>query len=260
MKLYSVLLLIVFLCATLFIGVVSNISASTRDQELYWIAEASARRSGGINNDRLHVNMWGIAECTARAHFTTLEVSLKIDNKPNLDKTPQKYIQHGSGYLVENLRSAYEQNGGEAKVKSGGYYYPLSATFAIEVTEYVGTMPPPQDIYLPPSIPDDCPCDEEGLYSVNGMYTATPGESHESCVTTDAPYSEIYWYVAAPGETGLGTSYEIDTGDGTTTKARFSYTFPSGAMHTGTYKITAYIYRWNQSIYEESYNVDVSVN
>ena len=99
-----------------------------------------------------------------------------------------------------------------------------------------------------------------GLFSVNCSYTASPGESHEACVTTDAPYSEIYWYVAAPGETGLGTQQEIDTGDGTTTKARFSYTFPSGAMHTGTYKITAYIYRSDLSVYEESYTVDVSVD
>lgn len=76
---------------------------------------------------------------------------------------------------------------------------------------------------------------------------------------TDAPFYEILWYVAAQGETGLGTNIEVDTGDGTTTNATFSYTFPSGAMHIGTYKITAYIYRWNQSVYEESYTVDVSL-
>lgn len=64
MKLYGVLLLLVLICATLFIGVVGNILAD-RVQVVYWIAEAEAWRSGGLNNDRLHVNMWGSAECTA---------------------------------------------------------------------------------------------------------------------------------------------------------------------------------------------------
>ena len=144
MKLYRILLLIVFICATLFIGAVNNISSLTRVQEVYWIAEASAWRTGGINNDRLHVNLKGKAQCTAGAHYSTLTVALKIDNKPNLDVTPPpEFIQHGSGCLLRNLRSPDETNGGSADVSSKGYYVPLSATLEAQAYESVGVMPPP---------------------------------------------------------------------------------------------------------------------
>ncbi|MYB66667.1 hypothetical protein F4083_13015 [Candidatus Poribacteria bacterium] len=259
MKLYRVLLLIVFICATLFIGVVGNILAN-RNQNAYWFAEAQAWRSGGLNNDRLHVNMWGSAECTARARSTELEISFKIFGKPELNEFYEKIIYHGSGNLVRNFKSHYQDNSGEAHVTSTGIYQQVFVLQAVS-TDRVGVMPPPPPPPdpIPPLPIEDCPCDTVGIESVNGLYTAKPGESHEACVMTDAPFYEILWYVAAPGETGLGTNIEVDTGDGTTTNASFSYTFPSGAMHIGTYKITAYIYRWNQSAYEESYTVDVAL-
>ncbi len=258
MKLYRVLLLLVLICTTLFIGVTNTILAG-RYQDEYWIAEAYAWRSGGLNNDRLHVNMWGSAECTARATNTTLTIDFRIFGKPELDEHYPDYIQYGSGYIVENFKSHYQENSGEVDVISEGNY---SALFRIQAREIqrVGPMPPPPPPPdpIPPEPIEDCPCDTVGIESVSGLYTARPGESHEACVMTDTPFSEIYWYVAAPGETGLGTNIEVDIGDGTRRNSTFSYTFPGGATQTGTYKITAYIYGENH-VYEESYTVNVSL-
>lgn len=194
-----------------------------------------------------------------RARNTTFEIFFTIFGKPELNKYYEGKEYHGAGSLVRNFKSHYQENSGEAYVISSGTYFGTISTFA-DSRDRVGVMPPPPPPPdpIPPLPIEDCPCDTVGIESVNGLYTASPGESHEACVMTDAPFYEILWYVAGPGETGLGTNIEVDTGDGTITNATFSYTFPSGAMHTGTYKITAYIYRWNQSVYEESYTVDVS--
>ncbi|MDE0485108.1 MAG: hypothetical protein OXI67_21235 [Candidatus Poribacteria bacterium] len=64
----------------------------------------------------------------------------------------------------------------------------------------------------------------------------------------------------APWDTSERGSYiEGDSGDGTTTEATFSYTFPSGAMNTGDFLITAVIARWSDmSEYEETYTATVS--
>ncbi len=99
-----------------------------------------------------------------------------------------------------------------------------------------------------------------GLKPKNGSYAANPGDSHEAVLITDAPYSSVTWYVNAPGDvsgtlgSNMGSTYAQDSGS---TEASFSYTFPSGAMHTGDYTITAYIYRANQTVYQESYTVTV---
>ncbi len=63
-----------------------------------------------------------------------------------------------------------------------------------------------------------------------------------------------------PGEASdsLGSNIETDySTDSGSTEASLSYTFPSGSMHTGDYVITAYIYRADQSVYEENYTVTV---
>ena len=95
--------------------------------------------------------------------------------------------------------------------------------------------------------------DETSSSSDSG--TLSPGETIEAHFVADGPYSQVYWYVKAPGDTGYGTEVEIDTGDGVATVASLSYTFPSDA--DGEYTITAYVYRSNQSVYEESYTVTV---
>lgn len=123
----------------------------------------------------------------------------------------------------------------------------------------------------------DCDCDDNddgapeeeggintpipGLSPVNGSYGCIPGDSHEASLVTDGPYSQVYWYVKAPWEIShYGTNVEIDEGDETTTEASLTYTFPSGAMHTGEFTITAYIYRADLSVYEESYTVNVTLD
>lgn len=102
---------------------------------------------------------------------------------------------------------------------------------------------------------------EPGLSPDNGSYVASPGDSHQANLITDAPYNSVHWYVRGPGESSdsLGSNVDTTYGDdeATSTEDSFTYTFPSGSMHTGEYTITAYIYRANQSVYQKHYTVTV---
>ena len=95
------------------------------------------------------------------------------------------------------------------------------------------------------------------IYAASGTYSAEAGDSHTAYYSTSSPYSSVYWYVKTPSETGLGTTQEIDQGDGSTTTASFTYTFPTGKK--GDYTITAYMYDSDSSVYEDSYTVSVSL-
>lgn len=97
-----------------------------------------------------------------------------------------------------------------------------------------------------------------GLSPTGGSYAASPGGSHTASLTTSVPYNSVYWYVKTPWDTSYyGTNEATDSGDGLTNEASFSYVFPSGSMHTGSFKITAYIYTGDNSVTEYSYTVDV---
>ena len=260
MKLNRVLLLI-FCSGILFVGVVSNIFAYTTVQNGQYTAHADAYRSGGINNDRLHVNLWAMAECNASAIGTTLEISLKVNNKPHLDVTPTKIINYGSGYIVRNLRSAYEKNAARAYAKSKGNAS-YAGTLSAEAVETVPEMPPPPPPLPPPPLPppvDDGPCQSPGLYPVDDLYTATGGETKESCLLASGPYSSVDWYIQNPSEIvdGVSTYIETDSGDGTSTEARMSYQFPADA--SGDYVIYVNVQlASNNSTYNESYTVSVT--
>ena len=266
MKLTSVFLLFLFSCVVFYVGAVSTISAEEDHDaamDLPYIAEAHAYRRGGVKQHViLHAkgtsDEQGINGGFRLSHYRVIPGVLGWD----LLNSKSHIETHGGnidGSFHEELDLPYKNEPNRCVVWSHTWGKKTNGVVCNAFAEAeVGPTPPLPD--PSPPTPDDCPCDEVGLFSVNGLYTAAPGDSHEACITTDAPYSEIYWYVAAPGETGLGTQQEIDTGDGTTTKARFSYTFPSGAMHTGTYKITAYVYRSDLSVYWEDYTVDVSVD
>lgn len=103
--------------------------------------------------------------------------------------------------------------------------------------------------------------DSPGLSSDGGLYAASPGESHTARLTTAIPYHTVYWYAKTPWDTSYyGTNEETDSGDGLTNEASFGYVFPSGAMHTGSFKITAYIYTGDSNVKEYSYAVTVSVD
>ncbi len=102
---------------------------------------------------------------------------------------------------------------------------------------------------------------DPGLFHDDPLHFPEPGESITLNLVTDGPYSQVYWYVKAPSETShYGTNVEIDEGDGTSNEASLTYTFPSGAMHTGEFKITAYIYPSSGEVYEYSYTVNVTSN
>ncbi len=98
------------------------------------------------------------------------------------------------------------------------------------------------------------------IYLADSDQTPSPGDSVTLNLVTDSAYYSIDWYVKSPSETSeRGTYQQYDYGDGTSTEASLSYTFPSGSMHTGDYLITAVIYRYsNMSSYEETYTVNVS--
>ncbi len=84
-------------------------------------------------------------------------------------------------------------------------------------------------------------------------FFASPGGTQESLLITDAPYSQVYWYVKKPKDKTYGPNVQIDVGNGEMTKATMRYDFPENIE--GTYKIIAYIYRWDLSVYELNYSV-----
>jgi len=103
---------------------------------------------------------------------------------------------------------------------------------------------------------DDDGDSSASLSPSNGSYTASAGDTHTASVSVPSGFSSVYWYVASPSDTGLGTNVETDTGTGSTTSATLSYTFSSSA--SGDYVITAYTYLSDNSVVEPSYTVTVS--
>lgn len=107
---------------------------------------------------------------------------------------------------------------------------------------------------------------ETGLCSTRNGTTfsndryAIGGQSWKSLVKTDGVYSEIYWYVENYAGTMVASGHTV--GDGVDDDDVFEHTFPLGdgdPNSTGShYKITAYVYRSDLSVYWESYKVDVT--
>ena len=100
-----------------------------------------------------------------------------------------------------------------------------------------------------------------GISPADSEQIPQPGDSATLTLVTEEAYDYVNWHVKAPWETSeRGTCVECDWGDGTINEATFSYTFPSGAMHTGDFLITAVICRWSDlSEYEETYTVTVDM-
>lgn len=82
-------------------------------------------------------------------------------------------------------------------------------------------------------------CSGSGCPECESNEIIAAGDTYEASVTTDEPYSEVNWYIKRSGETGLGTWIKADSGNGMTTNASLSYTFPNNA--SGDYVITAHI-------------------
>ncbi|MXV82923.1 hypothetical protein F4Z98_06060 [Candidatus Poribacteria bacterium] len=105
-----------------------------------------------------------------------------------------------------------------------------------------------------PSPPSSKTSQTTGL---SGPSTASAGSRVSVSLKTDTPFSSVYWYLKAPGESGLGSS-----GIGYTSGGRRSYsalkshTFSSS--DSGDYVITAYIYKSSDSsTYQMSHTVRV---
>lgn len=92
---------------------------------------------------------------------------------------------------------------------------------------------------------------------LGGLFNAAPGASHTAELTTPSAYTSVKWYVKSPSQTGRGTLVETDNGDGSSTTASLSYTFPSGV--SGDYVITA-VYANASTTEEASYTVSVSTS
>ena len=254
MKLYRVFFLI-FFSGILFVGVVSNIFSVVRVQDGPYIAEANAYRSGGINNDRLHVNLYAMAESKASARYGQLGVTQNVNNRPELDFAWVKVDVNGSYWISAKLRVTNEENAADTFASAKGSST-NGGTFVATAWDNVLVMPPSP---LSPPIFDDGPCQSPGLYPVNDLYTATGGETKESCLLASGPYSSVDWYIQSPSEIvdGVSTYIETDSGDGTSTEARMSYQFPADA--SGDYVIYVNVQlASNNSTYNESYTVSVT--
>ena len=262
MKLYCVLLLFFFTCAILFVGVVSDISAAV-GQDGPYTAEAYGYRVGGINNNRLNVSLSGRASSTVFGSdgYYKIELFKELPSGWSIIAKQDNVDTHGGPidghfYAKLDLDLPREEYACHISVGVGGRATNGRHCFA-NADEYVGPMPPPPP--NPPLIIDPEP--QVGISSVDPDATPYPGNTYEFRLITDVHYYWVDWYVKAPWETSeRGTHIEGQLGDGETTESTFSYTFPSGAMHTGDFLITAVIYRGtDMSQYEETYTVTVSL-
>ena len=92
----------------------------------------------------------------------------------------------------------------------------------------------------------------------DGSYTAEAGSSHTANVSVPSGWTQIYWYLKSPSESGYGTSQSnVSDSTGNSTSASYTYSFPSGV--SGDYVLTAYVYASDGTIAEPSYTVSVSL-
>ncbi len=294
MKLNRVLLLIFFSCTILFVGVVSDISAAS-DSDVPYEAIAEAERFDNnspilqngspinmlVDFPLVHVRLHARALCSSpdgrngayslvytvpnvnwilmQSHFH--KPGHLIHGKFDYDRTILRFYEHNPAFVVA---AAYGNTGGTV---SGSQPTSRSHSAAIGDGVPAWVPPPPSTIITQPdpdpSDPDsdtdsDGPCQSPGLYPVNGLYTATAGETKESCLVAPDPYYAVALYVKNPGDTSqYGTRVTEINGDCITSTATLSYTFPSNA--SGDYLITAVVDPCGHGHYEYSYTVSVTL-
>ena len=96
--------------------------------------------------------------------------------------------------------------------------------------------------------------------------TGDEWENWESLIYTEGPYHSVYWYVRGPEDERERLVGDPVFGDGVTRKSTMTTSFPEdvddpnkpGDQKAVWYKITAYVYRWDQSVYTKSYPVWVN--
>ena len=254
MKLSHVLLLIIF-SGMLFVGVVNDISFAASDiaREGPYEAYVHAYRFGGDEN-RLHVYLYARASSTDRARNGTLTINLVLHSGWNYyESKPAPVNRHY--WLYYPHTSQFEESSGNVSANAYGNSTDGITFYTANAQVGVGPMPPP----IPQQGTDPEP--QVGITSTDSDDTASPGETHDYKLITDTPFYWVGWYVKAPWDTSeRGTYITGEDGDGTKTESTFSYTYPSGSMHTGDFLITAVIYRWSDmSQYEETYTETVSL-
>lgn len=253
MKLSHVLLLIIF-SSILSVGVVIDISlaASNFDREMPYEAHVIGTRSGG-DEDRLHVYMYARASCTDRARNGTLVIAYYLDNGWS-DTPPPVYPVNRHTWHYDSRHFPFEESGGDVLATASGSSTG-GGTQSAHADLSVAAMPPPTPQEGTTTEP------QVGISATDSDDTASPGETHDYKLITETPFYWVGWYVKTPWDTSdLGTFITSEDGDGTKTESTFSYTFPSGSMHTGDFLITAVIYRWSDmSQYEETYTETVSL-
>ena len=258
MKLSSVFLLFFFSCAILLVGAVGDISADAGVDGPY-TAEAYAYRVN-ITNVKLSARASSYPRAKNGWYQLYVEIDIDLDRQVELwidfDEKDNNDTHHGliDGDFSEQLNKEIplKEHGYGARSNVGGQL--TNGDFcSANARETVGEIP----ILEPTPVPQP----QVGISSVDPDATPYPGNTYEFRLITDVHYYWVDWYVKAPWETSeRGTHIEGQLGDGETTESTFSYTFPSGAMHTGDFLITAVIYRGtDMSQYEETYTATVSL-
>ena len=252
MKLSHVLLLIIF-SGILSVGVAIDISLARSDfsREMPYETHVIGSRSGG-DEDRLHVYMYARASSTDRARKGTLVIGFRLHSGWS-DLPPPIHVNRHYWHK-DNHTFQFEESAGQVFASASGSSTGGGTQMASANVD-VPPMPPPTP--QPATNPDP----QVGISPTDSDNSASTGETHEYKLITDAPYYWVGWYVKAPWDTSERGSFITDElGDGTKTESTFSYSYPSGSMHTGDFLITAVIYRWSDmSQYEETYTETVSL-
>lgn len=155
---------------------------------------------------------------------------------------------------AEGSITAYKKNEKLSESGSGGP--PDSLVWA---TSFIPWKHNPDGI--PNQPPQRDPPPQRGISPSDPNQTPQPGDSVTLNLATAEPYYSVSWYVKTPWDTSeTGTYLEDDYGDGTSTTASLTYSFPSGTMHTGDFIFAADIYRWVDMSWQskETYTVSVS--
>ena len=183
MKLNRVLLLIVFSCATLFVGAVGDISAYVNNYVGPYIAIADAYRVSGIHN-RLPVHLYAYAasDNTARGF---LAINLSVNNKPNAGYHDAMDVNGAYG-ISKRLKYSHEENSAEATaLAEGSSIYGKSSVAWAQDDVAAATIVPIIPIDFPINPPEPDPPDDSGGCGI-GDPPPDPSDSG-SCGSGDPP-------------------------------------------------------------------------
>lgn len=153
-------------------------------------------------------------------------------------------------YKAEAIITLTVRQGGNTETwETPVYTYGFRHEPVTEVEQLVGIGPTTDG----ETFSDDCMVDWRSNHH-------DEGEDWQSLIYTDSPYDEIYWYVTNYAGTTIESGSSV--GDGVETKATFVNDFPLGDGDTQSegsyYEITAYVYRWDLTVYWTSYSVWVN--